>query len=97
MIKKFFGKKLGMTRYFLDEGKSVPVTIVKAEPYVVIQKKTKEKDGYEAIQVGFESQKEKRLNKPLQGHLKAAGDRFYKHLREIRDNINDKKKMESSQ
>lgn len=89
MVKKFFGKKLGMTRYFLDEGKSVPVTIVKAEPYVVIQKKTKEKDGYEAIQVGFESQKEKRLTKPLQGHLKAAGDRFYKHLREIRVNSSD--------
>ena len=51
MVKKFFGKKLGMTRYFLDEGKSVPVTIVKDEPYVVIQKKTKEKDGYEAIQI----------------------------------------------
>ncbi|MBW1912485.1 MAG: 50S ribosomal protein L3 [Deltaproteobacteria bacterium] len=84
MVKTFFGKKLGMTRYFLDEGKSVPVTIVKAEPYVVIQKKTKEKDGYEAIQVGFEFQKEKRVNKPLRGHLKGAGDRLYKHLREIR-------------
>jgi len=84
MVKNLFGKKLGMTRYFLDEGKSFPVTIVKAGPCVVIQKKTLEKDGYEAIQVGFDIQKEKRVSKPLRGHLKAAGDRFFQHLREIR-------------
>ena len=84
MIKKLFGKKLGMTRYFLEEGKYVPVTIVKAGPCVVIQKKRLEKDGYEAIQVGFDVQKEKRLNKSQQGHFKAAGDRFFSHLREIR-------------
>ena len=52
MAKMIFGKKLGMTRYFLDEGRSFPVTIVKTWPCVVIQKKTKAKDGYEAIQVG---------------------------------------------
>ena len=84
MAKKLFGKKLGMTRYFLDEGKSVPVTIVQTWPCVVIQKKTLEKDGYEAIQVGFETQKEKRVNGPLRGHFKAAGDRFFAHLKEIR-------------
>ena len=84
MVNKFFGKKIGMTRYFLDEGECVPVTIVKTGPCVVIQKKTFEKDGYEAIQVGFGEQKEKCLNKPLQGHFKAAGKRSFAFLKEIR-------------
>jgi large subunit ribosomal protein L3 len=95
MVKKLIGKKLGMTRYFLDEGKSVPATIVKVGPCVVIQKKTLEKDGYEAIQVGFEVQKEKRINKPLQGHLKAAGDRFFAHLTEIK--VDDTQEFELGQ
>ena len=73
-----------MTRYFLDEGKSFPVTILKTLPCVVIQKKTKGKDGYEAIQVGFEHQKEQRVNKPLKGHYKAAGNQCFRYLREIR-------------
>jgi len=84
MVGTLFGKKLGMSRYFLDEGKSIPVTIVKVGPCVVVQKKTFEKDGYEAIQVGFEPQKESRVNKPLRGHLKKAGEACFKHLREIR-------------
>lgn len=84
MAKKIFGKKLGMSRYFLAEGKSVPVTIIKASPCVVIQKKTTSKDGYEAIQVGFEVQKESRVNKPLRGHFKNAGERCFKYLKEIR-------------
>jgi len=83
MVKKMIGKKLGMTRYFLDEGESIPATMVKVGPCVVIQKKTREKDGYEAIQVGFEVQKENRINKPLKGHLGAAGDKYFVHLREI--------------
>jgi large subunit ribosomal protein L3 len=84
MVNKILGKKIGMTRYFLEEGKSVPVTLVKAGPCVVIQKKTTERDGYEAIQVGFEDQKENRVNKPLAGHFKNAGNRFFKHLKEIK-------------
>jgi large subunit ribosomal protein L3 len=84
MVKKILGKKIRMTRYFLEEGKSVPVTLVKAGPCVVTQKKTAEKDGYEAIQVGFEDQKEKRVSKPLAGHFKNAGNRFFKHLKEIK-------------
>jgi large subunit ribosomal protein L3 len=72
-----------MSRYFLEEGKSIPVTIVKVEPCVVIQKKTSDKDGYEAIQVGFAPQKESRINKPLRGHMKKAGERLFTHLREI--------------
>lgn len=84
MVNKIFGKKIGMTRFFLGDGESVPVTLIKVEPCVVIQKKTMEKDGYEAVQIGFTKQKERRLNKPLKGHLKKAGDRFFAHLREIR-------------
>jgi large subunit ribosomal protein L3 len=84
MVNKIYGKKLGMTRYFLDEGECVPVTIVKVEPCIVIQKKTLEKDGYEAIQVGFNVQKEKHLTKPLRGHFKTVGDRFFSFLKEIR-------------
>ncbi len=83
MVRTLFGKKLGMSRYFVDEGKSIPVTIIRVEPCVVVQKKTSQKDGYEAIQVGFESQKETRVNKPLRGHFKKSGDRIFKHLREI--------------
>ena len=83
-MKKILGKKIGMTRYFLDEGRSVPVTILKVGPCVVVQKKTTEKDGYEAIQIGFESQKEERLNKPLRGHFKASGTPAFKHLREFK-------------
>jgi len=84
MVKTLFGKKMGMTRYFLEEGKSIPVTIVKLGPCVVVQKKTADKDGYNAIQVGFEPQVEKRVNKPMKGHLKAAGEKLFRHLREIR-------------
>jgi len=84
MINKMFGKKLGMTRYFIDEGECVPVTLIKAGPCVVIQKKSTEKEGYEAIQVGFQEQKERRLSKPLVGHFSKAGDRYFSHLKEIR-------------
>ncbi len=84
MVKTIFGKTEGMTRYFLDEGKSVPVTIVKTWPYVVVQKKTREKDGYDAIQVGFEEHKEARVNKPMRGHFKGAGEACFRNLREIK-------------
>jgi large subunit ribosomal protein L3 len=90
MVTKLIGKKLGMMNQFLDENRSYPVTIVKVGPCVVIQKKTLEKDGYNAIQVGFEEQKENRVNKPLKGHFKASGNRHFKHLREIRvDSVDD--------
>ncbi|MBW2067022.1 MAG: 50S ribosomal protein L3 [Deltaproteobacteria bacterium] len=84
MVTSLYGEKIGMTRFFLEEGNSVPVTLVKAGPCVVIQKKTKEKDGYEAVQVGFEPQKESRVNKPVRGHFRAAGDQVFKYLKEIR-------------
>ena len=95
MVNTIFGKKLGMTRYFLGEGKCIPVTIVKVEPCVVLQKKTSDKDGYEAIQVGFEEKKESRVNKPMKGHFKSAGNKYFAHLREIR--VTDADKFELGQ
>ncbi len=84
MVNKLFGKKLGMTRLFLAEGKSAPVTVLEVGPCVVIQKKTVDKEGYGAIQVGYGEKKESRLNKPLKGHFKAAGEKTFEQLKEIR-------------
>lgn len=84
MVKKLFGKKLGMTRYFLEEGKSIPVTVLEVGPCIVLQKKTREKEGYNAIQIGYGSQKENRVNKPLSGHFKKAGPGCFAHVKEIR-------------
>lgn len=82
-MKGILGKKLGMTQIFTEEGIVVPVTVVEAGPNVVTQVKTVEKDGYNAIQVGFEDAKEKSLNKPQKGHL-AAANVLKKHLKEFR-------------
>ena len=95
MVKKLFGRKLGMTQHFLEEGKSVPVTVLKIGPCVVTQKKTVEKEGYNAIQVGYEPKKESRVNKPLRGHFRAAGERYFAHLNEIR--IDDPETFELGQ
>ena len=62
-------RKIGMTRIFEDDGKAVPVTVLEAQPNPVTQVKTLETDGYEALQIGYRSKKQKRLNKPLLGHL----------------------------
>ena len=82
-MKGILGKKLGMTQIFTEEGIVIPVTVVEAGPNVVTQVKTVEKDGYNAIQVGFEDAKEKSLNKPQKGHL-AAANTLKKHLKEFR-------------
>lgn len=82
-MKGILGKKLGMTQIFTEEGIVVPVTVVEATPNVVTQIKTVEKDGYSAIQVGFEDAKEKSLKKPQKGHL-AAANVLKKHLKEFR-------------
>ena len=84
MKKAVIGKKVGMTQIFDENGKVVPVTVIEAGPCTVVQKKTSEKDGYEAIQLGFEDVKEKKLSKPEAGHLQKAGDSFKKHLKEFR-------------
>ncbi len=77
------GKKIGMTQIFTEAGTVVPVTVVEAGPVVVTQVKTIEKDGYNAVQVGFVDAKEKSLNKPQKGHL-AAANTLKKHLKEFR-------------
>lgn len=77
------GKKLGMTQVFLEDGSVVPVTVVEAGPCSVIQKKTKEKDGYNALQLGFNPKNSQRVNKPLSGHFKKAGAGAFYTIREF--------------
>lgn len=84
MIKGILGKKLGMTQIYGDDGKVIPVTVIKAGPCKVVQVKREEKDGYEAVQLGFEEIKEKKVTKPLLGHFKKANVSPYRYLREIR-------------
>ncbi|HAA80257.1 MAG TPA: 50S ribosomal protein L3 [Thermoanaerobacter sp.] len=84
MKKGILGKKHGMTQIFNEKGEVIPVTVIEAGPCVVVQKKTVETDGYNAIQVGFGDVKEKRLTKPLIGHFKKAGVPFKRYLREFR-------------
>ncbi|MDD4715542.1 MAG: 50S ribosomal protein L3 [Oscillospiraceae bacterium] len=84
MDKAIIGKKVGMTQIFDADGKVIPVTVIEAGPCVVIQKKTAEKDGYAAVQLGFDDTKEKKLTKPQIGHLKKAGDARKKTLKEFR-------------
>ena len=83
MKKAILGTKVGMTQVFREDGIVVPVTVVKAGPCVVVQKKTVETDGYEAVQIGFGEIKEKNVTKPLQGHFKKAGASVKRFLREI--------------
>ena len=72
-MRGLLAKKLGMSRVFNSDGEVVPVTILNAGPCVVTQIKTIKNDGYEAVQVGFDTKKEKHLTKPLEGHFKKAG------------------------
>ena len=84
MKKGLLGKKLGMTQLFDEAGKIVPVTVVEAGPCVVVQKKTVENDGYEAVQVGFADIKEKNVNKPMKGHFEKAGVTAKRFLKEFK-------------
>ena len=83
-MKAILGKKIGMTQVFTQDGIAVPVTVVKAGPCVVVQKKTAETDGYSALQLGFGEIKAKNVNKPAAGHFKKAGADALRTLREIR-------------
>ena len=83
MEKAIIGKKVGMSQIFDTDGKVIPVTVIEAGPCVVVQKKTAEKDGYEAVQLGFEDVPERKLTKPEQGHLAKAGVSPKKHLKEF--------------
>ena len=84
MKKAIIGKKLGMTQIFAENGTVVPVTVIEAGPCVVVQKKTTETDGYNAIQVGYEDVSEKHVNKPAKGHFAKANVSAKKHLKEFR-------------
>jgi large subunit ribosomal protein L3 len=78
------GKKIGMTSVFSSDGKLVPVTVVQVGPCVVTQVKTKDSDGYDALQLGFDEKKIEKLNKPIAGHLKKSGGKGFRVLREFR-------------
>ena len=88
MKKGIVGKKIGMTQIFTEDGRLIPVTVIEAGPCPVVQKKTMEKDGYEAIQVGFDAyapnRAEKLVNKPLKGHFAKAEVAPTRKLRELR-------------
>lgn len=82
--KAIMGRKVGMTQIFNDEGKAVPVTVVEAEPNVVVQIKNQENDGYEAIQIACGAIKDKHVTKPAAGHFKKVGLKPMRVLKEVR-------------
>ena len=84
MLTGLLGKKLGMTRIFTEDGRWIDVTLVEAGPCTVTQRKTRDRDGYEAVQVGFGERKKKRCTKPLAGHFASAGIEPKRTLREFR-------------
>ena len=84
MKKAILGKKLGMTQIFDEQGKVIPVTVIEAGPCIVVQVKTKDADGYEAVKLGFGEVKERKLIKPKMGEFKKANVTPKKHLREFR-------------
>ncbi|MBB5150184.1 MULTISPECIES: 50S ribosomal protein L3 [Ureibacillus] len=84
MTKGILGRKIGMTQVFAENGDLIPVTVIEATPNVVLQKKTVENDGYEAIQLGFEDKREKLANKPEKGHVAKANTAPKRFIREIR-------------
>ncbi|MBB6284340.1 50S ribosomal protein L3 [Geobacillus subterraneus] len=84
MTKGILGRKIGMTQVFAENGDLIPVTVIEAAPNVVLQKKTIENDGYEAIQLGFEDVSVKRANKPQIGHAAKANTAPKRFIREIR-------------
>lgn len=83
MSKGIIGKKLGMTQVFAEDGSAVGVTAIEVEPSVVLQVKTKEKDGYDAVQLGYGRVKQKNVAKPLQGHFNKANKGFFRFVREF--------------
>ena len=82
--KAIIGKKVGMTQIFDEAGKVIPVTVIEAGPCTVVQKKTAEKDGYEAVQLGYQPTTEKHLTKGQQGHLAKAGVELLRVLKEVK-------------
>ncbi|MEK4387808.1 50S ribosomal protein L3 [Solibacillus sp. FSL W7-1464] len=85
MTKGILGRKIGMTQVFAENGDLIPVTVIEATPNVVLQKKSVETDGYEAIQLGFEDKRVKLSNKPEQGHVAKANTAPKRFIREFRN------------
>jgi len=88
-MKSLIGKKLGMTQIFDKDGQLVPVTVIEVGPCSVVQRKTAATDGYEAVQLGYGTQKQERIVKPLIGHFKKAGLNAMRELREVRVEADD--------
>lgn len=84
MKKGIIGRKIGMTQIFDEKGNVIPVTVINAGPCVVTQKKTVEKDGYSAVQLGFGDIEERKLSKPKQGQFKKAGVSYKRYLAEFK-------------
>ncbi|HUU50292.1 MAG TPA: 50S ribosomal protein L3 [Nitrospinota bacterium] len=90
MIDGLLGKKIGMTQIFSDEGNIIPVTVIEAGICKVVQVKSKERDGYNAVQLGFQEIPEKRVKKPIKGHFDKSSIKPTRYLREIRvDSVED--------
>ncbi len=83
MINGMMGKKVGMTQIFTKDGEVIPVTVIKAGPCFVIQKKAREKDGYDSLQLGFIEKKKNRVNSPMGGHFARANTPCFYHLKEF--------------
>jgi large subunit ribosomal protein L3 len=83
MVRGLLGKKIGMTSVYTADGKYIPVTVLQVGPCFVTQIKSKNIDGYSAIQIGFEEKKEKHVTKPLIGHFKKSGDKYFSHVKEF--------------
>ena len=97
MAKGILGRKIGMTQVFAENGDLIPVTVIEATPNVVLQKKSAETDGYEAIQVGFEDKRVKLSNKPEQGHVAKANTapkRFIREFRNVEGEVGQEVKVE---
>jgi large subunit ribosomal protein L3 len=84
MKKGIIGKKIGMTQIFCENGEVIPVTIIEVGPCPVVQKKTAETDGYDAVQLGFEEVAERKVTQPIKGHFKKANITLKRHLKEFR-------------
>lgn len=82
-MKEILGKKIGMTRIFAESGDAISVTVIEAGPCPVIERKTVQKHGYDALQVGFGTRRKSRINKPTAGHFKKAGVEPSQYLREV--------------
>jgi large subunit ribosomal protein L3 len=88
-MKNILGRKIGMTSIFTDDGRSVPVTVIAAGPCTVVERKTKEQHGYDAVALGFEQVKRRRLTRPLTGHFKKQGVEPVRFVREFRAGIDE--------